>query len=100
MSSFMQLREESTLAMVEALMEGDLDFMDDDDNQANEAQANERVTSKSHGAELVDKAPKTNKARGKPKSSKPRAKPRANPAKQVAKKGLGVSKKGGISKRK
>ena len=31
-SSFLQLRSESTLAMAEALMEGDLgDFMDDDD---------------------------------------------------------------------
>ena len=32
-SSFLQLRSESTLAMAEALMEGDLvDFMDDDDD--------------------------------------------------------------------
>ncbi|XP_075265305.1 uncharacterized protein LOC142357640 [Convolutriloba macropyga] len=109
-TAFAQLREESTFAMAEAVMEGDLSFMDaDEDDYTVPSQDNfgaATLGAKPAGKKAGPGKPKakskskpgTGKA-AKPKTAKPKSKVAA--AKGSAKGGLGAAKKSaGVRKKK
>jgi len=101
-SAFMQLKEESTLAMAEAVMEGDLTFADEDDDYLHTGAAGAKPKHEGNAQSRQDAPPSAKvkakaKTKGKPKALKPAAKSKAPRPKQ-ARGGAGKSA-GGVSKR-